>query len=81
MEVKLGQKAKDVITGFEGRVTGKAQYLTGCEQALLAPGLKADGDLIGGNWFDEDRLVITDEAMIELPQTANGPDLAPTRSY
>lgn len=34
--IKLGQKAKDRITGFAGTITGKVEYITGCNQVLLA---------------------------------------------
>ena len=37
MDFKLGIKAKDSITGFQGVITGKVSYLTGCDQYLLAP--------------------------------------------
>ena len=80
MQVKLGQKAKDQITGFEGRITGRCQYLTGCNQALLVPPIKLDGDLIGGQWFDEDRLIITESQELKLQITADGPDSPPIRN-
>lgn len=53
--MELGNKAKDVITGFEGIVTAKASYLTGCDQYLLQPELK-EGNFIEPRWFDEGRL-------------------------
>lgn len=28
----LGRKVRDKVTGFEGIVTGRATYLTGCDQ-------------------------------------------------
>jgi hypothetical protein len=31
----LGVTVKDVIHGFEGVVTGRCQYLTGCTQYLV----------------------------------------------
>lgn len=67
-EIKLGIVAKDRITGFQGVVTGKTEYLTGCRQFLLAP--QEDPSNISGtpvrelkpsNWFDEGRLVLVME--------------------
>lgn len=81
MKILMGQKAKDVITGFQGIVTGKAQYITGCEQALLVPPVKPDGEFVSGNWFDEDRLDLVDPLIPALPKTANGPDTAPSRNF
>ncbi|MCY1290512.1 hypothetical protein D9M70_396610 [compost metagenome] len=55
--IELGKRARDKITGFEGIVTGRAQYLTGCDQYVLAPPAK-DGNLSRGEWFDEGRLMV-----------------------
>ncbi len=78
--MKLGQKAQDVVTGFKGTITGLCYYITGCNQALLQPKVKADGERLDGAWFDFDRLEITDETPIVLPHTSDGADLpAPIR--
>lgn len=34
---ELGDTARDLITGFQGVITGRAQYLTGCTQYLVQP--------------------------------------------
>jgi hypothetical protein len=52
----LGAKVLDQITGFEGVVIGRVEYLTGCAQYLLQPPVKKDGDWIESRWMDEDRL-------------------------
>lgn len=56
--IELGKKARDRITGFEGVITGRAQYLTGCDQYVLTPSVK-DGSYQASQWFDEGRLEIT----------------------
>lgn len=63
MKLKLGQKAKDKITGFEGIVTGCAEYLTGCDQYVLQPKCEKQGTYPDGQWFDEGRLELVGEAM------------------
>lgn len=62
MEFKhdLGLTAKDKITGFEGLITGRCDYLTGCNQYLLQPPVK-DGDFKNGHWFDEGRIELTNK--------------------
>ena len=80
MKCEMGQKVKDVITGFSGVVTGKAQYITGCQQVLVVPPVKSDGDSVSGQWLDEDRLEVVDQSRIELPVTSSGPDMSPSRS-
>lgn len=66
--IMLGQKARDVVTGFTGIVTARVQYLTGCDQYALNPGLDKDGKIMDGHYFDENRLVIVDEVPLKLPR-------------
>lgn len=57
--VELGATVEDVITGFRGTVTGIVHYITGCDQALVAPrGLDGDGKIRESNWYDIQRLVV-----------------------
>ena len=64
--IELGTTAKDIVTGFEGVVTGRAQYLTGCDQYVLTPKVK-NGAFQDGRWFDENRLEVTKERIVRLP--------------
>lgn len=57
MSIKLGTTVRDVITGFEGVVTGRAEYLTGCAQVQVVPRvLDKDGKRRDSEWFDEQRV-------------------------
>ena len=56
--IELGQKAKDKVTGFEGILIGRIEYLFGCNQYGIAPEAK-DGKVNDTNWFDEGRIEIT----------------------
>ena len=58
----LGKKAKDKITGFEGILTAKAQYLYGCTQYCLTPPAK-DGKTLTSEWFDEGRIEVIGEGV------------------
>ncbi len=59
MIVELGSRVRDRINGFEGVVTGRAEYLFGCRQVLVAPEvLPADGKHPESTWLDEDRVQI-----------------------
>jgi hypothetical protein len=53
--IKLGDKVRDNITGFEGTVTGRAEYLNGCVRYQVEAGSK-DG-IPHEYWLDEDRLI------------------------
>jgi hypothetical protein len=54
-KVTLGLTYKDRITGFKGICTGRCQYISGCDQALIQAEAK-DGKLGEANWFDVQRL-------------------------
>lgn len=62
---KLGKKAKDKITGFEGIITSKHIYLFGCAQYALTPSVDKDGKCQDTKYFDEGRLQILNEGGIE----------------
>jgi len=85
MELKLGQEAKDKITGFQGTLTGRATYITGCDQFLLSPKCQ-DGKNHAkpdGEWFDDGRLEFIKESITfddVKSDTGNGADIqAPTK--
>lgn len=68
-QLKLGTKARDRVTGFEGTITGRAEYLTGCTQYSLTPSVDDKGTLREGAWFDENRLDVVGTGVMER-QTA-----------
>jgi hypothetical protein len=72
LSVTVGQIARDKVTGFEGRVTGHASYITGCDQFLVQPKVDEKGNLKDGRWFDEHRLEVVDEQVLAL--TPSVPD-------
>jgi hypothetical protein len=56
--LKLGERAKDTISGFTGIVFGITYYMTGCTKVYLEPTkLDKDGKTMDGCWFDEQRVV------------------------
>ena len=63
--LKLGSKVKDKITGFTGIITGKAEYLTGCNQYVVQPQCSKDnkGSYPEAQWFDEGRLTFIAKSM------------------
>ena len=75
----LGRTVTDKITGFTGICIGFVAYLTGCNQALVAPKVVTEGKPADALWFDQQRLEID----VETPALVfdNGPtpgaDLTP----
>lgn len=68
--MQLGITVKDRINGFTGVVTGFVQYLTGCNQALVAPPLGPDGAMRDSQWFDVQRLERVGDGLITLDNGA-----------
>lgn len=71
---KVGMEVIDRITGFKGIAVGRVEYLTGCVQFLVQPGIKEDGGWRDSHWFDEDRLAIVNSTVIEMPKNQDGCD-------
>ncbi|MGN6451310.1 MAG: hypothetical protein ACTHLK_22500 [Brucella intermedia] len=65
--ITLGATAKDIITGFEGVVTGRASYLTGCDQYLISPRGEKEA-----RWFDEQRLEVDQFRQLVVLDNSNG---------
>lgn len=63
--MQLGATTKDKITGYEGIITGKCSYITGCDQYLIQPKTK-EGTWVEAKWFDENRLEQLDSEIIVL---------------
>lgn len=71
MQVGLGDRAKDKIDGLTGIVIGKASYLYGCRQVLLACEKLGDkGEHLDGTWLDEARVELVAIAAHTSPQSA-----------
>jgi hypothetical protein len=64
--VNLGDKCRDVVTGFQGIAVGELKWLHGCRRINIEPPIDKDGKPIDGHWFDEQR--------VELVETRDVPD-------
>ena len=76
-QIKLGQLAKDVVTGFTGVLTGHANYLTGCDQYSIQPLVDDKGKLEDARWFDDGRIEIIEEKVKseDVKSDKNGCDM------
>ena len=64
--IELGQEAKDKVTGFEGIITARHQYITGCDQyQLCPPGVDKENKLKDIYSFDEGRIEILGPGITE----------------
>lgn len=72
--IKLGQKYRDLITGFEGTASAIAHYLNGCDRVLLEAIM---GDNLREYWFDITRLEAV--KLIKKEKKPGGPQSVPTK--
>lgn len=70
---QLGDKLKDRITGYEGLVTARHQYLNGCKRYTLDRPLDKDGKVQEAQWFDEAILSFIDEGIKIEKKNVGGP--------
>ena len=59
VELKLGMKVKDNVTGAVGTITAKAEYLYG-ESQFLFEYLNETGSICS-SWFSEDRYTVLND--------------------
>lgn len=55
---ELGNTAKDKITGFEGILTARCEFLTGCNRYCIQPTTLKDGVPFDSIYFDEGQIEI-----------------------
>ncbi len=68
--IELGQKVKDLVTGFEGIVTAKAEYLNGCVQYCVMPTQTEKGKRPDGEYVDEGQLKVISQGLLAAKKQA-----------
>ena len=84
-QVQLGDTVQDMVTGLKGVVTGITQWITGCDQAIVQPPLKKDGEKPETVWMDINRCKVSKVKRIviptyEKPKDNGGVQDTPTRT-
>lgn len=80
MNLNIGDKVRDKVSGFSGIVTGIVDYISGCKQALVGPKIDKDGKPIDSQWFDVQRLEVLKTNFLKLENAATpGPDREPPK--
>ena len=78
MNIKLGDRVRDRISGFEGIATATAAYLNGCNRVLVEPAkLDKEGKLIEALWFDDVQVEMAQKGAFAKGKTKVG---GPARS-
>lgn len=80
-----GDRVRCFVTGFEGIVTGRADYLNGCVSYCVKPRVGDDKKMPEGAWLDEPQLELIAASAVERAtgdlRVVGGPrpDQAPER--
>lgn len=68
----LGQRVRDVVTGFEGIAIGRVVYINGCHQYLVKPRCEVKKDepmkQPEGWYIDDQSLELVDEGVLNPPR-------------
>lgn len=76
--IRIGETAKDSITGFKGVVTARTEYLNGCARLAVQPTkLGKDGKPIEAQYFDEPQLVVIPAKRRKRTTDTGGPHASP----
>jgi hypothetical protein len=70
--IKLGDLARDRITGFEGVVISRHEYLNGCIRFAVQPRELKEGKPIEPEVFDIEQLELVAEKQPEMQLTRSG---------
>ena len=71
--MKFGDKVRDKVTGFEGIVTGRVSYMTGCDQYAVTHEATAEGKT-PCQWIDVACLEVIQEAAVFIPKPVTAAD-------
>lgn len=70
--VKLGAKVRDTITGLEGIVIHKTEWLNGCWRIGVQPQELKDGKPVEYSVFDVEQLELVAESKAPVPVRTGG---------
>jgi hypothetical protein len=69
-----GTYVESLVTGFKGVVTGRSDFLTGCNQYLVTPSVDKDGKYVDPMWHDEHALRVDEtKQQLKLDRSVDQP--------
>jgi hypothetical protein len=80
MEVNLGDKVRDRVTGLEGIVVAKTEWLNGCVRVVVQTRLDKDGKVPDGYNVDVEQLEVLEKDVMQRKEApTGGPMPSPAR--
>ena len=80
-KIDMGAEVKDHVTEFKGVITARTEFISGCIQYIVQPKCGKDGKKPEGQWFDEDRLIVTKKAKKIKTRPTGGPQYIPSVNH
>lgn len=78
--LKLGDKARDQISGFTGTVVAITEWLNGCRRITIQPSALHEGKPVEVSTFDAEQIAKVEEGPALSPTRSGGPSIAPVRA-
>lgn len=78
--LKLGDKAKDQISGFTGVIVAITEWLNGCRRITIQPTATHEGKPVDNHTFDAEQLVKIEDGPKLCETKKGGPSIAPQRA-
>lgn len=60
IQIAFGTRVRDVVTQQEGIISGRTEWMNGCVQYIVSPGLDKDGKRQDMLWIDWQQLEVLD---------------------
>ena len=79
MTIKLGDTARDTLTGLTGAVVARHEYLNGCVRLSLQPNKLKDGKPVDWSVFDIEQIELVKAAKPRRVLPSGGPHDEPVR--
>jgi len=70
---ELGDRVKDVISGFTGIINSRSQWLYNCNTYGVKSETLHEGKIVDPQYFDEPQLELVDELVFENKRDTEGP--------
>lgn len=78
--LKLGDEARDKITGFKGIVIAITNWLNGCQRISIQPQELKDGKPIDAHVFDAEQVEVVVQTPAAPAKPHGGPAISPVRA-
>jgi len=78
--IKLGDEAKDRITGYEGTVVAMTEWLNGCVRITIQSPKMVKSVPVSNQTFDAEQVMKTAEGPKQTSTPSGGPSIEPERA-